>query len=68
MGTSCQHNSKHLASNPPADSTFLTSSERASRATLVNALKVINTDEHFKDATCGLIVYDFSKGTPRILF
>lgn len=68
MGTSCQHNSKHIASKPPADSTFLTTSERASRTTLVNALKVINTDEHFKDATCGLIVYDFSKGTPRILY
>lgn len=64
--TSCDHSSK--TSSITGNDTILTTAERAKRDTLIRGLQIISTDEHFKDATCGLIVYDCSRGKPKTIF
>jgi D-alanyl-D-alanine carboxypeptidase len=64
--TSCRHNSRLAMKS--ANDTILTAAERAARDSLVKGLQIITTDDRFRDATCGLIVYDFSGGNPKILY
>lgn len=67
METSCRHSNTTVTNLPP-DTIFQSTTERASHRILIDALQVINTDEHFKDATCGLIVYDCSRGKQTLLY